>query len=249
MTMTTGKRKRSSRADEVAWNKRSRSTASRSLKLNLNRRVRVRPSLQIQTLVATGASEIGVRKGGTISLLGSYSRGSDESQRHTSETMTYKVAMNYYIYVPAEACKYSNKGLCCIWLIYDAQPNGAQPAIKDIFAPESTLVDWPHTWAVSREVCHRFVIKRRYTFTLETNGRIGSDVVPANTAWYPCNKSINFTKFAKGLGVKTEWKNDANGDVGSIKKGALYIAFASGNGVIFNVMGRTRLYFKSVGNQ
>nr|AFJ15133.1 capsid protein [Maize streak Reunion virus] len=248
--MAGSSRKRTRRGDEVAWNsKRSRLSAQRNASKRVPRNPRVRPSLQIQTITNGSSSMVPVKQPGYCGLLGTYSRGSDENQRHTSETMTYKIALDLHFSITSAAAAYSNSGTGVLWLIYDSQPNGAQPTLKDIFAYEDSLVAWPYTWKVSREVCHRFVVKRRYTFTLESNGRRNDEQPPSNSVWPPCKTHLYFHKFAKGLGVRTEWKNDTAGSVGNIKKGALYIGIAPGNGVEFNVFGKTRLYFKSIGNQ
>nr|WKU84279.1 coat protein [Sugarcane streak Reunion virus]WKU84420.1 coat protein [Sugarcane streak Reunion virus]WKU84424.1 coat protein [Sugarcane streak Reunion virus]WKU84428.1 coat protein [Sugarcane streak Reunion virus]WKU84432.1 coat protein [Sugarcane streak Reunion virus] len=247
MPTTAGKRKRT---DDAAWSKRARPKAGRTSAARPGTAVRrVRPALQIQTLQAAGTSMITVPSGGVCDILGSYSRGSDECNRHTNETVTYKVALDYHFVASAAACKYSSIGTGVVWLVYDAQPQGNCPTVKDIFPHPDTLSAFPYTWKVGREVCHRFVVKRRWTFTMEVNGRIGSDVPPATAVWPPCRKNIYFHKFVTGLGVKTEWKNTTGGEVGDIKKGALYIVIAPGNGLDFTVHGNARLYFKSVGNQ
>nr|QOK63151.1 coat protein [Wheat dwarf India virus] len=243
-------KKRTRRGDEVEWSKRKRlrSSGSKGSATKL-RKLPVRPSLQIQSLYYTLTTYVDFKTGGESYLMASYARGSDEGERHTNETMTYKAALNLHLSASSDACKYSNTGTGCIWLIYDAQPTGNKPSPKDIFGYSDSLNSWPTTWMVSREQCHRFVVKRRLTFTLETNGRLASDVPPSNVVWPPCKKSINFHKFAKGLGVRTEWKNKTDGGIGSIKKGALYFVIAPGNGVEGRMFGTIRMYFKSIGNQ
>nr|WKU84408.1 coat protein [Panicum streak virus] len=240
------------RSDEVAWSRRKpvKKPARRPPPPRAGPSVRRGlPALQIQTLVAAGDTMITVPSGGICSLIGTYARGSGEGERHTNETLTYKVALDYHFVATAAACKYSSIGIGVCWLVYDAQPTGTSPTVKDIFPHPDTLSAFPYTWKVGREVCHRFVVKRRWCFTMETNGRIGSDVPPANSAWPPCKKDIYFHKFCTGLGVKTEWKNVTDGKDGAIKKGGLYIVIAPGNGLEFTVHGQCRLYFKSVGNQ
>nr|UDN65346.1 coat protein [Digitaria streak virus] len=185
----------------------------------------------------------------SMSSTESYSRGSGEGDRHTNETVTYKAAFDYHFSANAGPCAYSSIGVGVLWLVYDAQPSGQVPAVTDIFPHDTTLQSFPYTWKVGREVCHRFVVKRRWCFTMETNGRIGSDKPPSNAVWPPCKRSIYFHKFATGLGVKTEWKNTTDGGVGSIKKGALYFVIAPGSGIDFTLFGTCRMYFKSVGNQ
>ncbi|AAC98085.1 coat protein [Sugarcane streak Egypt virus - [Man]] len=247
MPLAGSKRKR---ADEVAWSRRgTKKKPERTSAARAGPSRRIRPPLQIATFVAAGQSMVSVPSGGVCELLGSYARGADEANRHTNETVTYKVALDYHFVATAAACKYSSIGTGVAWLVYDAQPTGNTPTTKDIFGYSDSLVAFPYTWKVSREVCHRFVVKRRCTFTMETDGRIGSDVPPANTSWSPCKRAIYFHKFFTGLGVKTEWKNLTDGGVGAIKKGALYLVIAPGNGLEFTCHGQARLYFKSVGNQ
>nr|UDN65909.1 coat protein [Digitaria streak virus] len=209
----------------------------------------IRPALQIQSFVSAGAATIAVPTGGVCHLLSSYSRGSGEGDRHTNETVTYKAAFDYHFSANAGPRAYSSIGVGVSWLVYDDQPSGQVPAVIDIFRHDTTLQSFPYTWKVGREVCHRFVVKRRWCFTMETNGRIGSDKPPSNAVWPPCKRSIYFHKFATGLGVKTEWKNTTDGGVGSIKKGALYFVIAPGSGIDFTLFGTCRMYFKSVGNQ
>ncbi|ABZ03978.1 coat protein [Sugarcane streak virus] len=248
MPLSGMKRKRS---DEAARRKRmSGAKQGRTSAARVAPSVRkIRPSLQIQTLQAAGQTMISVPSGGVCELLGTFSRGSDEGNRHTNETVIYKVSLDYHFVATAASCKYSSIGTGVVWLVYDAQPSGNAPTVKDIFPHPDTLTAFPYTWKVGREVCHRFVVKRRYTFTMEVNGRIGSDVPGSTSCWPPCRRNIYFHKFVTGLGVKTEWKNTTGGDVGDIKKGALYIVVAPGNGLEFTVHGNARLYFKSVGNQ
>ncbi|ACC68194.1 coat protein [Urochloa streak virus] len=248
MSSSLGKRKRS---DEGAWSKgKSKKKAMRGSSSRRPGPVRgPRPALQIAQYIAAGTSMVTVPSGGVCELLATYARGSDEGNRHTNETVTYKVALDYHFVLTAEACRYSSIGVGVAWLVYDAQPTGNAPQVSDIFPHGDTLAAFPYTWKVGREVCHRFVVKRRWTFTMESDGRIGSDIPRTTDAWPPCKRSIYFHKFVTGLGVKTEWKNVADGGVGAIKKGALYLVIAPGNGLTFTAHGIARLYFKSVGNQ
>ncbi|ACY08852.1 coat protein [Saccharum streak virus] len=247
MSSSLGKRKRSNGGD---WSKRSakkKPAGTPSRRAGPGRGPR--PALQIATYQAAGTSMVTVPSGGVCELLATYARGSDEGNRHTNETITYKVALDYHFVASSAACRYSSIGVGVVWLVYDAQPSGNAPQVTDIFPHPDSLAAFPYTWKVGREVCHRFVVKRRWTFTMETDGRIGSDIPRSTDSWPPCKRSIYFHKFATGLGVKTEWKNLADGGVGSIKKGALYIVIAPGNGLEFTAHGNARLYFKSVGNQ
>nr|AIY33467.1 capsid protein [Maize streak virus]AIY33471.1 capsid protein [Maize streak virus]AIY33475.1 capsid protein [Maize streak virus] len=244
--MSTSKRKR---GDDASWKKGTAKKKTSAAGLKKSATKAERPSLQIQTLLHAGTSMITVPSGGICDLISTYARGSDEGNRHTSETLTYKISLDYHFVADAASCKYSNVGTGVVWLVYDTTPGGQAPTTKQIFAYNDNLAAWPTTWKVSRELCHRFVVKRRWLFTMETDGRIGSDIPPSNVSWKPCKRNINFHKFTSGLGVRTMWKNVTDGGVGSIQRGALYMCIAPGNGVTFTAHGQTRLYFKSVGNQ
>lgn len=211
---------------------------------------RVRPSLQVAPFLWTNnKAPQQVRSGGGVYLFSSYTFGSADYQRHTNETMTYKMSMmaqfgvdsNYY----GTCAKYS----VYYWLIYDTAPTGQMPTCASIF--DTTYDTLPVTWTVSRDVCHRFVVKKKGRVALATNGLDPSAQVAAASVRTadPCNQRVDVTRFFKRLGVRTEWKNSQDGGIGDIKSGALYLAIAPSNGVTVNVYGRFRLYFKSVGNQ
>nr|APZ85941.1 capsid protein [Maize streak virus] len=244
--MSTSKRKR---GDDSNWSKRVPKKKPSSAGLKRAGSKADRPSLQIQTLQHAGTTMITVPSGGVCDLINTYARGSDEGNRHTSETLTYKIAIDYHFVADAAACRYSNTGTGVMWLVYDTTPGGQAPTPQTIFAYPDTLKAWPATWKVSRELCHRFVVKRRWLFNMETDGRIGSDIPPSNASWKPCKRNIYFHKFTSGVGVRTQWKNVTDGGVGAIQRGALYMVIAPGNGLTFTAHGQTRLYFKSVGNQ
>nr|AIY33608.1 capsid protein [Maize streak virus] len=244
--MSMSKRKR---ADEAQWNKRSTKKKGSAPQAKKPGGKVEKPSLQIQTLLHSGDTMITVPSGGVCDLINTYARGSDEGNRHTSETLTYKVGVDYHFVADAASCKYSNRGTGVMWLVYDTTPGGNAPTTQDIFAYPSALKAWPTTWKVSRELCHRFVVKRRWLFTMETDGRIGSDTPPSNQSWPPCKRNVDFHKFTNGLEMRTHWKNVTDGGVGAIQRGALYLVIAPGNGITFTAHGQTRLYFKSVGNQ
>ncbi|ULE36139.1 coat protein [North American maize-associated mastrevirus] len=208
-----------------------------------------RPSLQVQTYSLYGNSTWNITKGGQVDLLTSYSRGSDEAQRHSSETMTYKCGLDLFFYLKPERLNSVWRAWNVAWLIYDAAPIGAMPTTKTIFGYPDELTDHPYTWKVAREGVHRFVIKRRWVFKLESNGIPNGTTFTTSGGGTPCQKSLYFSRFVKRLGCRTEWKNSVNGQIGDIKNGALYIAVAPGLGNAFDVVGTCRMYFKSTGNQ
>nr|ANO40465.1 capsid protein [Sugarcane striate virus]ANO40469.1 capsid protein [Sugarcane striate virus] len=207
-----------------------------------------RPNLQVQTFYACGPTQVQVRKGGIVNLLNGYTRGSDDNQRHTCETITYKLSLDLHLNIATELFKNCARGTAVIWLIYDTSPSSTQLTTQQIFAYPDALSLYPYTWKVARDQCHRFVIKRRWTVRLESNGTLGSSDYSSKPI-APCNNNVYFSKFVKRLGVRTEWKNTTGGDAGDMKSGGLFLAFAAGNGMSFNVDGTTRLYFKSTGNQ
>ena len=45
----------------------------------------------------------------------------------------------------------------------------------------------------------------------------------------PADCQVDFNRFIKGLGVRTEWKNSTSGDIGDIKMGVLYLVIAPSN--------------------
>nr|AFN80690.1 capsid protein [Chloris striate mosaic virus] len=234
------KRKRPSSSSAQASKKRRvyRPAVSRSLAR--------REPLQVQDFVWD--TDVAFNRGGGCYLLTSYARGSAENQRKTAETITYKVAVNLGCAISGTMQQYciSSRPVC--WLVYDASPTGSAVTPKDIFGYPEGLVNWPTTWKVARAVSHRFIVKRRWVFTMESNGsRFDRDYTNLPAAIPQSLPVLN--KFAKQLGVRTEWKNAEGGDFGDIKSGALYLVMAPANGAVFVARGNVRVYFKSVGNQ
>ncbi|AFN80718.1 capsid protein [Sporobolus striate mosaic virus 2] len=208
-----------------------------------------RPPLQfIQYTWTSNGSPITVGPNGYVALLTSFPRGSDEDKRHTGETVTYKVGLDLFCVRDTNRYKEIGSAIHCCWLVYDAQPTGTIPGLGTIFDLVDNFTEYPTTWKVNRDMGHRFVIKRRWTFTLQSDGHLGSnDYSRAPAA--PCKYMIAFNKFVKRLGVRTEWRNTTTGDIGDVSRGALYIVMARGNAWSYEVRGRIRVYFKSVGNQ
>lgn len=211
---------------------------------------RVRPSLQVASFLWTNnKAPQEINPGGSTFLFTSYPFGSADFQRHTNETLTYKMSM-----MTQFAVKANYYGTCANfgaywWLVYDKSPTGQTPTPAAIF--DTTYDTLPVTWTVSRDVCHRFVVKKKGKVSLSTNGLDPSlqlsqyqlkNAVPAKTR-------VDVSRFYKRLGVRTEWKNTTDGGIGDIKSGALYLVIAPSNGFVLCVSGRFRLYFKSVGNQ
>lgn len=208
-----------------------------------------RPSLQVMKYTWTAdGSGVQVIAPGSTYLLTNFPRGSSEDQRHTGETLAYKLAIDLEIQVVSAQHKYANRSTHCMWLVYDAQPTGIMPGTNDIFDFVEGFQYLPHIWKVKRDLCHRFIVKRRWMINLETNGaNYATDYStrPVVAPKYRCT----FHKFVKRLGVRTEWKNSDTGVISDIQRGALYFIMAPGNNVTLNARGYFRMYFKSVGNQ
>lgn len=211
---------------------------------------RVRPSLQVAPFLWTNnkaAQQIG--SGGGVFLFTSYTFGSGDFQRHTNETMTYKMSMMMQMALDPKYFTTVAKYNVYFWLVYDTSPGGNMPTPSSIF--DTTYDTLPVTWTVSRDVCHRFVVKKKWKVTLSTNGldptkQTAELGVRDGT---PANNRVDINRFFKRLGVKTEWKNSQNGGIGDIKSGALYLVIAPSNGANVYCYARFRMYFKSVGNQ
>lgn len=208
-----------------------------------------RPSLQVAEFLWT-SNKAGVtfNPGGASYLFTNYAQGANENCRHTNKTVTYKMSLRYWVALEGTFVAYVRKYPVHFWLVYDKNPGTSVATPSTIF--DSLYQDQPETWTVTRNVCHRFVVKKHWKCMLESNGidpskqQSGSYYGPG-----PCNTWREVNKFFKRLGVSTEWKNSATGDVADIKEGALYFVVAPGNGATIRVGGRFRMYFKSVGNQ
>ncbi|WOF76331.1 capsid protein [Brachypodium phoenicoides associated virus 2] len=220
--MPSGSGSRRRTRSDWAWDSRSRRRVRpRTTYVRRGPRV-IRPSLQVDEDSYHGNDIIkSPTSDGVVGLLTNFTRGSEESSRHTSETILYKVSLDFFITVDAQFQKYSGRGINVCWLVYDAQPSAAAPSCKSIFSYNTDLATQPITWKVGREVCHRFVVKRRWVFTLETNGYTAGTDLTGKPCVPPCNRSVYFHKFCKRLGCRTEWKNSSGGTLGDIKTGAL----------------------------
>jgi len=143
---------------------------------------------------------------------------------------------------------YNRKFKMYFWIVYDKSPPGSLPTTATIF--DTLYPNQPNTWTVGREVCHRFVVKKKWTVGLSSNGTDPTKAVAQGyTGPGPCEQFKTCNKFFKRLGVSTEWKNSVGGDIGDIKQGAMYLVGAPEGGGVINVHARFRVYFKSVGNQ
>nr|AGT45379.1 capsid protein [Chickpea chlorotic dwarf virus] len=210
-----------------------------------------RESLQMATFSWTSSgSGIKFYARGAAFLVSNFPQGANDKSQHTHKTEIYKyIAKNTEYLDPSH---YTKVFRCPItfWLVYDKAHGVNNPSTSDIFEGPSLIPNYPWTWTVSRAACHRFVVKKTWTCIVESNG---IDPGKAQGSTYygpgPCNQIVRCSKFFKRLGVSTEWKNSATGDVGDIKEGALYIVGAPSQKSDVYVNGYFRVYFKSVGNQ
>ena len=206
-----------------------------------NGRLKSRPALQVCPYTLAANLHMG------IYLFSSYTYGNGDYQRHTNETMTYKMQIKMQMVIPDEYKIFVAKWPIYIWLIYDKSPSGSMADMKTIFD-----VKWPMKpglFNINHDNCHRFVVKRRFKIMLTTSNTDNTKRWTQGMGDVPADCSLDYSKFVKGLGVRTEWKNSTSGDVGDIKAGALYMYICPSNGVTLNVYGCFRMYFKSIGNQ
>ncbi|AFD63072.1 coat protein [Tobacco yellow dwarf virus-A] len=208
-----------------------------------------RPALQVaEYLWTTNKAGVTFSPGGSTFLITNYPQGANENCRHTNRTITYKMAVKTWVALDGSMVSRVAKFPIYFWLVYDKNPGDSNPSPSAIF--DSLYQDQPGTWTVTRNVCHRFVVKKTWSCMLESNGVDPN--AKQGSSYYgpgPCYQWRHVTKFFKRLGVSTEWKNSSTGDVADIKEGALYLVCAPGGGATVRVGGRFRMYFKSVGNQ
>nr|AGT45359.1 capsid protein [Chickpea chlorotic dwarf virus] len=243
-SMSWGKKRKRSGSDSKLKGRASRSYVPRSVSTR-------RESLQVATFSWTSSgSGIKFSAGGAAYLVSNFPQGANDNCRHTNKTVLYKFMAKNTIYLDPSHYSKVFRAPFTFWLVYDKAPGANVPSTSDIFEGPSLFPNNPWTWTVSRAACHRFVVKKTWTCIVESNG---IDPGKAQGSTYygpgPCNQIRSCNKFFKRLGVSTEWKNSATGDVGDIKEGALYIVGAPSQKSDVYVNGYFRVYFKSVGNQ
>ncbi|AIW42775.1 capsid protein [Chickpea yellow dwarf virus] len=209
-----------------------------------------RPALQVaEYFWTTDKNGMIFRSGGGTAHFTMYPQGSNENCRHSNQTNTYKMAIKCWVALDPTFYK----KVACVpvhfWLVYDKDPGNTLPGCSTIF--DTLYQDYPGTWTVSRNVSRRFVVKKHWHIILASNGTNPTqDQDPAKYAGPgPVFQWKHMNKFFKRLGVRTDWKNSATGEVADIKSGALYLVCAPSGGAVVRVGGRFRMYFKSVGNQ
>lgn len=181
-------------------------------------------------------------------LLSKFQRGSDDANRKTNDTVIYNVDVNLIADIDDTQKKYVNKSWGMVFLVYDAQPQGTQPGAGDIFDIDGGYATNPIAWRVKRNLTHRFVVKRKYKILMEVNGIDRKTQATNGMGVFPCNNVPSIQHFVKGLNVRTEWKNTAGDGYGDISKGGLVMICVPAGGLIGQVRGDVRVYFKSVGN-
>ncbi|WOF76323.1 capsid protein [Bothriochloa barbinodis associated virus] len=239
---TSSKRKRSS----TVTGKRRKKARSSGWRPRVPRAVLRDEPLQVQTF--TWSEDQGFNEGGRVLNLTAFSRGSGENQRKSQETITYKVGLNLGVTASANVQQYCIPSVPVCWLVWDKTPGTTTLRPDDIFDVPTGLVRWPSTWKVKRTDSKRYVVKRRWPFELAVNGsKFDGDYskLPVPN----CKNLVTLNRFAKGLGVVTEWKDTDGSAASDIKGGALYLVMAPANGIVFTARGVIKVYFKSVGNQ
>lgn len=216
-----------------------------------------RPALQVlqQQWILPDSKIINI-SGGAVYHINQYKAGSGDDCRHANQTITYKMDFAGCLWVDDDTARLVMPIRCYFWLIYDAEPRGVLPATTDIFNMPWTHI--PATWKVTRSYCHRFVIKRKWTIDLTSDGTVPGTKTRLQYPVVGGKNIVDFKKFFTKLRASTEWMNTGDGQIGDIKKGALYVVAAARQGlgsdsasmkIGVNFAAESRLYFKSVGNQ
>ncbi|KAH7543674.1 hypothetical protein FEM48_Zijuj02G0210300 [Ziziphus jujuba var. spinosa] len=190
---------------------------------------RNRPSLQVAQFTWTSnKAAVIINQGGYVALMTNYPHRTEESRRHTNKTVTYKMDVRLFVQYPAAflSCQFVLK--CYWWVIYDRYPNGQLPTASTIF--DTFFQDFPNTWSISRDVCHRFVVKHKWVTTVKSNGSGATKTNQVKSPCVPYELGVAQNKFFKKLGCATEWKSTSSGDIGDIKSGALYLVAAGDGG-------------------
>ena len=177
-----------------------------------------------------------------------FASGNGDNQRHTAETLMYKMLCKMRLYTDSSQWSRCMKYKMYFWFVYDAAPTGSMPTTETIFDRYSN--NMPGLWLVKRDKAHRFIVKKHWSVVMTVSGFDVSKDVPNGKGTAPGHVFVDSSKFYKKLGVRTEWKGGTtDGGIADIKKGALYLVGAPSYDFIVNVHAKFRVYFKSVGNQ
>ena len=84
---------------------------------------RIRPSLQVASFTwgATNNQPVVFTEGGGIYNMTNFPFGSSENQRHTNQTILYKIMINMRVFTDSSQWSYCMKHNMYWWLIYDTQ--------------------------------------------------------------------------------------------------------------------------------
>ena len=165
-----------------------------------------------------------------VDLITCFAQGKADNNRHTNQTVLYKFNIQGTCYISDASCMFIGPVRLYHWLVYDAEPKQAMPDATDIFTMPWNLL--PSTWTVQRAWSHRFVVKRKWSVNLVTDGRkVGSKTVDSRYNYVVGKNIVDTNKFFKGLRVTTEWMNTGDGKIGDIKKGALYLISSTRGGI------------------
>lgn len=192
-----------------------------------------------------------------VDLITTFAAGKGDDNRHTNQTIMYKFNLQGTCYVSDAAAVYVTPIRMYHWLVYDAEPKQAMPEATDIFTMPWNIL--PAAWTVQRAWAHRFIVKRKWTVDLVSDGKkVGSKTADARYNYVVGRNIKDVSQFIKGLRVSTEWMNTGDGKIGDIKKGALYLVSCTRGGVTsdsasvsFGVVCNFThaCYFKSIGLQ
>ena len=129
-----------------------------------------RPSLQVASFTWGGTNNQPATssEGGGIYNMTNFPFGSSENQRHTNQTILYKLMINMRVFTDSSQWNYCMKHNMYWWLIYDTQHAGSAPDTNMIF--EKINTNCPSLWIVKREMCHRFIVKKKWKTVLTVGG-------------------------------------------------------------------------------
>ena len=133
---------------------------------------RARPSLQVASFTWGGTNNqlATFSEGGGIYNMTNFPFGSSENQRHTNQTILYKLMINMRVFTDSSQWNYCMKHNMYWWLIYDTQHADSTPDTNMIF--EKINTNCPSLWIVKREMCHRSkppTVKTVFHFFLTIN--------------------------------------------------------------------------------
>ena len=208
---------------------------------------RLRPSLQVATYTwgSTNNEPASFGTGGAVYNMTNFPFGSAEWQRHTNQTIVYKMLINMRVFTHSGQWARCMKYNMYWWLIYNVSKSNEAPSTNDIFEKIST--NTTNLWMVKREMVHRFIVKKKWKTCLTVTGFDITKAAPNGA--FPGNVFVDQRKFFRRLGVRTDWANGTIGEVAGINSGALYLVGAPAYDFNVQAYAKFKVYFKSVGNR